>query len=195
MRAILTALILLGWSIATARSQPAPPDDQELAEKKYAVSLEGAKWADAFDWYSKITGLKAQDLANPEGTLTLKTESDRRLTSAEITDLLNKSLMEQQLLLIPTQATFTVVSGKRKIDPKLIRAVDLSDLPKLPRTALVEVNVPVTLAADEKLAEIVVEVKKLLSPFGEMRSANGTSLVVRDIVENVVRIRVTLAPL
>jgi hypothetical protein len=177
-------VVAVACGVLFARA-PVCADDKKLTEQTYTVHFERATWADVLDWYARITELKAEVIAQPEGVLTVKPNKDRQFTRAEITDLLNEALTQQKLLLIPNRKTFAVVSAEGKIDPKLIPTVELTDLPKLAKTAIVEVTLPVGMDVSEEFAD---ELKKLLTPFGELRSAKGRSIVVRDTVGNIERI-------
>jgi hypothetical protein len=163
---------------------PVYADEKQPVEKTYPVHFENAKWVDVFDWFASLTELKAEVNARPAGAVTLKPGKDRQFTSAEITDLLNEVLMKQKLLLIPNRKTFAVVSTEGKIDPKFIRTVELTALSHLGKTVLVEVTIPVTFDADD----VADELKKVLTPFGEVVSAKGKSIVVRDTVGNILRL-------
>lgn len=186
---VLVAVAAFGVLFSSARVSAG---EEKPDEKTYAVHFENAKWADVLEWYAKVTELKVEVTAKPEGTVTLKPEKDRQLTPAEITDLLNEALIKQKLLLIPNRKTFALVSSEEKIDPKLIRTVELTDLPKLAKTAIVEVTIPVTFDVDE---EVAADLKKVLTPFGELVSAKDKSIVVRDTVGNILRIRKIIEPL
>jgi hypothetical protein len=183
---VVAAVCGVLFACAAARGDDKPPP-----EKKHTVHFERAKWADVLDWYARITELKADVITQPEGAFTVKPGKDRQFTVAEITDLLNEALEQHRLLLIPNRKTFAVVSSKGKIDPKLIPTVELTDLPKFGKTALVEVTIPIMRDATEEIAD---ELKKLLTPFGDLRATKDKSIVVRDTVGNIERIRQTLMP-
>ncbi len=145
-----------------------------------------------FDWYARVTELEADVRAKPDGTLTLTPRMERHFTRAEITDLLNEALMVEGIILIPCQKTFLVVSAG-KIDPKLIPITEIKDLAGTPRTALVEVVIPFESAWSGE--EVVGELKKLVTPFGEVVSVKDKSIRVRNTAANIQRIRMTVAPL
>jgi hypothetical protein len=180
------------WGPTSAAGAAPRPDDKKATEKTHAVYFENAKWSDVFDWYSRVTEQKADVVSQPKGTVTLNPGRERRFTSAEITDLLNELLMEQKLLLIPNRRSFAVVTSEGKIDPKLIPFAELADLGRLARSALVEVAIPVTIDLDDEIAD---EITKCLTPIGQLVSTKGMSVVVRDTVDNVLRLRSLLTPL
>jgi hypothetical protein len=104
---------------------------------------------------------------------------------------LNEGLMRQKLLLIPNHKSFTVVSADGKIDSKLVPTAELSELPKLAKTALVEAAIPLPPAVGSA-EEVADELKKLLTPFGEILIAKGKWVIVRDTVGNIRRMRAVL---
>jgi hypothetical protein len=174
--------------IRTAEKKAAERAQPELP-KKFPIQFKKTKWEDVLDWYAKLTGLKAEVKVKPKGSLTCVPRADRQFTLNDITDLLNEALEQHKLLLIPTRNSFAVVSVEEKIDPKLIPTVELKDLANLPRSALVEVAIP--FGSDLPLDDLVDELKKLLTPFGEILYAKGNWLILRDTVVNIQRIRST----
>ncbi|MBM3983742.1 MAG: hypothetical protein FJ304_26430 [Planctomycetes bacterium] len=161
-----------------------PPAKPEPT-KTHALNFKGVTWDDVFAWYERITELKADVRVRPMGTLTLRAGDNREFTTNDITDLVNEQLIKQKVLLIPHQRSFAVVSAEGKIDPKLIPAVEFADLSKLARTAIVETRVPLPF----ELADgDVDELKRLLTPFGEVLYAKGKWLLLRDTVGNIARI-------
>jgi hypothetical protein len=178
------------FCVAAFASSPVRAADPE--PETYSFLFERTPWDDVLAWYAKITGLKADVRAKPVGPLTLKPPKNKRFTVAEITDLLNEALPQQKLLLIPHHKSFAVVRADEKIDPKLIPRVEYKDLHKWGKTAVVEVALPVELEIDEDIKD---QLKKFLSPVGEVVSAKGKSIVLRETVENILRFRELLRPL
>jgi hypothetical protein len=86
-----------------------------------------------------------------------------------------------------------LVVSAGKIDPKLIPITEIKDLAGTPRTALVEVVIPFESAWSGE--EVVGELKKLVTPFGEVVSVKDKSIRVRNTAANIQRIRMTVAPL
>jgi hypothetical protein len=170
---------------------PARADEKKpAAEKTHTVYFERAEWKDVLDWYAKLTGLKADVKVMPPGKLTVKPGANRKFTAGEITDLLNEALAQQNLILLPHRKSFVVVTAVQKINPEFIPAVELKDLPRFGRTALVEVAIP--LPPELESQDVGDELKKLITPFGEIVYAKGKWVIVRDAVGNVERIRKTL---
>lgn len=169
---------------------PARADEKPAAEKTHTVYFAKAEWKDVLDWYSRLTGLKADPQLMPRGTLTLKPGANRKFTVGEITDLLNEALTQQKLLLLTNRKSFVVVSATEKINPKFIPAVELKELLRFGRTVWVEVAIPLPPELDAEA--IGKELEKLTTPLGEILHAKGQWVIVRDTVGNIERIRAVL---
>ena len=171
---------------------PKPPGAvRQPAEKKFPVDLKKVPWDEVLDWYAKVSGLKADLKVKPKGMLTIR-GGNRQFTVAEITDLLNEALAQQKLLLIPHYKSFVVVSVDGKSDPKFTPAVELQDLPKLPRSAVVEVAISIPPGLGASAEDVADEVKKLLTPFGELLYAKDKWIIVRDTAGNIQRMLAVL---
>lgn len=179
------ALCAVAFACAAARA-----DEKPAPEKTCAVNFEKAPWEGVLAWYAKLTGLKSDPQVLPRGTLTLKPGANRKFTAAEITDLLNEALVQQKLILLAHRKSFVVVSATEKINPKFIPAVELKDLPRFGRTVWAEVAIPLPPELDAD--DVGKELKKLLTPMGEILHAKGQWVIIRDTVGNIERIRAVL---
>jgi hypothetical protein len=187
LRNRFVAICVVVFACASVQAEEPKP-----AVKKFAFRMKDAKWEDVLDWYSKASGRKADVRVQPKGTFTHTPEEDREFTLGEITDLINEALAEQKLMLIPHRKTFAVVSSDGKIDPKLIPAVEWSEIQHFGRTAIVETTIHLALEVNEEAAD---ELKKFVTPFGEILRVKGKSISLRDTVGNILRIREALRPL
>jgi RNA polymerase sigma factor (sigma-70 family) len=176
---------LLGAAIDAAGPGPAP-EKPKAEPKTYTVAFRDKPWAEVLEWYSKETGLTPVLTVKPTGTVTLMPPKDRRFTLAEVTDLLNEVLMAQKFILIRREVSFVIHPADERIDPSLIPRVEVNDLPDRGKTEIVEVEI--TLTDKLNAADIAPEIRKMLSPFGEVTYARGKRLVVRDAAGNIVRI-------
>jgi RNA polymerase sigma factor (sigma-70 family) len=178
-----------------------PKDDPKPAEevmgpkpkaKTYAFRMKNVPWADVLDWYAKESGLTMITTVKPTGTFTFEPPAGRAYALAEVTDFLNEALVPQKMILIRRERTFTLHPADEKLDPSAWRRVELKELPELGRTELVEVQL-----TTEHLdaGDVRDELRKLLTPFGEITFAKGNTFVVRDTVGNILRIRATLEPI
>jgi hypothetical protein len=124
----------------------------------------------------------------PKGTFTfLPPKPDQQFTLVEITDFVNEALLAQKWLLIRQEKTFAVVPADEKVDPKLVRRVELSELDKYGRTELVEILI---VPSGVLAADLLDPVRKLSGPFGAVVANGGerNMLVIRDTVGNLKRI-------
>ena len=160
-----------------------------VKEPTFALELRETPWADILKWYSEITGLTYVGDVKLAGKVTVLGKG-RTYTLAEITDILNESLLQQRFILVRRNATFTVVPADEKLDLTFVPDVRVDDMEKRGKTELVSVVMPLT---DLKAKDVAPEIRKLLTPFGEvvvLESSN--SLVVRDTAGNARRIWLTL---
>lgn len=157
-------------------------------EPGYEISFQNASWDDVIDWYAKTSGLFLNSAVTPTGKVTITPGKDKTFTLAEITDLLNETLIQQKFLLIRRWASFTIVPADEKIDPTIVPRITLDELEKRGKTELVLVLMPLK---DQNAEEIAPEVRKMLTPFGDVRVFKNT-LYVQDTAGNARRIWETL---
>jgi len=70
------------------------------------------KWEDVFAFYAKEFALEMDAKATPKGTFNfVAPQRDRQYTAREITDIINKELLKQEIILIRGQQTATVVAA------------------------------------------------------------------------------------
>ncbi|MDY3556027.1 sigma-70 family RNA polymerase sigma factor [Gemmata sp. JC717] len=164
--------------------------DEGGTAKTFEMQFQKAAWSDVLDWYAKVSGLVMITTAKPTGTFTFAApKPGQRYTLADVTDIINETLMQQKLLLVPRHMTFFIQPSGEKIDPTLLPRITLDELPKRGRTEIVEVLIPLRTG---EAAEIKEELTKLLTPFGTIRYAKDRSLIVADTAGNVARIVSTL---
>jgi type II secretory pathway component GspD/PulD (secretin) len=181
----------LGEELPKDTPKPADPmaKPKVSAVKKYTFGFRNTPWADVLDWYSKESGLVMITTVKPTGTVTLGPSQDKQFTLAEITDIINEALAQQKLILIRREKSFLLHPADEKVDPAFFRRVEPTELPELARTELAEVQLALN---DLDAGEIGSELRKLLTPFGEIAFAKGKVLIVRDTVGNIERIRQTI---
>jgi type II secretory pathway component GspD/PulD (secretin) len=169
-------------------SRPAAPMRSEKAApespKQYTFSFRNTAWGDVLEWYARESGLTNVSTVKPTGKVTIVPPNDRKLTFAEITDLINEALMVQKLILIRLNVSFYIHPADEKLDPSFVPRVERSELKQRGKSELVQVVIPVPSTAAE---DLIPEIQKLLSPFGTATSVKG-SVVVIDTVGNIIRI-------
>ncbi|MBM3980196.1 MAG: hypothetical protein FJ304_07900 [Planctomycetes bacterium] len=168
----------------------APVAPPATGERTISFNFEKMGWDDVLDWYSKESGLTLITTVKPTGSLAFKPSKEKKFTMGEVTDLLNEALTQQKFILIRRNMTFFIHPADEKIDPTMVPRITLDELPKRGKTEIVEVILPikgmVVLDAQEEL-------KRLLTPFGSMVPLEkSNSLLLRDTVGNILRIRATL---
>jgi len=155
--------------------------------KKFTVRMQNVPWSEVLAWYAKESGLAAEYIEKPTGTITLFTPAGKAYTLAEITDLINDALMQQKYLLIRKAHSFTLVRSDEKIDPTLAIRTKLDELKDRGRTELVEVIIP--LPARKKALDTAKVLNKQLSLFGSISVLENTNtLVVIDLAGPVRKI-------
>jgi type II secretory pathway component GspD/PulD (secretin) len=177
--------------VAAPARVPAIPMLQ--APPTFTMEFRAAPWADIVEWYAKTSGLTFVGQVKPTGTVTLTPGKDKKFTLAEVTDLLNEALIQNKMLLVRREKTFTIIPADEKPDPSLFLRVVLDGVPDRGKTELVEVVI--TLAKEQPVKEYAEEIKKMLGPFGELQTITARNAVlVRDTAGNIQRIREVIKP-
>ena len=168
----------------------APVAPPAAGDRTISFNFDKMQWDEVLDWYSKESGLTLITTVKPTGSLAFKPAKDKKFTMGEVTDLLNEALTQQKFILIRRNMTFFIHPADEKIDPTMVPRITLDELPKRGRTEIVEVILPIK---GMVVADAQEELKRLLTPFGSMVPLEkSNSLLLRDTVGNIVRIRVTL---
>jgi type II secretory pathway component GspD/PulD (secretin) len=156
-----------------AATPPAP------AEKTYNQTFEKASWDSAFVWLEKVTGQRLITTVKPISTISLKVENK---TVPEIIDLFNEALFQEKFILIRGEQSFTIFSADEKIPKYKFKKILVTELPKYGRTEFVTVMIPLrSLIA----SDIVPQVKKMLSNFGDIYALGSSNVVIEDTVANI----------
>ncbi|MBA4064038.1 MAG: hypothetical protein C0501_10060 [Isosphaera sp.] len=184
---LLTVEKLLAEKLVGRGPGPAP---EPAAEKTFAVNFRNVPWADVLAWYAAESGLTPIYSVKPTGTVTLRAPQDRKLTMAEVTDLINDAMMTQKFLLVRRRVTFTIIPADEKIEPGAVPRIELSEVVRRGSTELVQVLVPLKTLLVE---DVEPEVRKMLTPFGSVSALRKmNTLIVTDTAGNVQRIVLTL---
>ncbi len=169
--------------------KPAP--GKPAPEKKFSFQMKDVPWYDVLEWYAKTSGLTPIYNVVPTGKFTFTPpKPDMQYTLGEITDIINEAMASQKYMLFRRQVSFTVLPTDEKLELGPLLRFELSDLPRLGKTEVVQVLIPLTNLAVEDVAP---EVKKMLTPYGAVSSLQKTNtLVVVDTAGNIRRIVETL---
>ena len=158
----------------TAKPADGKPEAAKL-EKQYEVKFDGTEWSKIIDWLEKETGLMCITKDKPQGSITLK--PNKKYTLGELIDLLNERLEQDNFIILRKSQSFSFYAADQKIPLVHTPNVSREELMTRGKTEYVQHIIPlVTLQADD----VRDQVKKTLSPFGEVQSFGTDQLLVRD---------------
>lgn len=161
------------------KADPPKADPAKPPEKLYEVNFVKTEWRQVFEWLEKESGLTYRSKDTPTGTLSLK--PTKKYTLGELIDLFNEMLEPDYVILRKTQS-FSTIPASDKIDRVHIPTVTAEELATRGKTEVVQMLVPlVTLNADE----VLPQVKKSLSKFGEVSTFGTDKLLLVDKADNV----------
>ncbi len=158
-----------------------PKAEPVKAEKLYEVNWNKTEWRQVFEWLEKESGLMYMSKDTPTGTITLK--PTKKYTLGELIDLLNEILERDQYVILRKTQSFTTYPAADRIPKQWVPTVlTTEELSKRGKTEVIQMTVPlVTLNADE----VLPQVKKSLSPFGEVSTFGTDKLLLLDKADNV----------
>jgi type II secretory pathway component GspD/PulD (secretin) len=155
-----------------------------------AVAFQNKPWKAVLEWLTEQSRLPVIAQQVPTGTFTLVAPPGKSYTLAEVIDLMNEAL-SPRFRLHRGPASLVLLPGDERPDPTLVATVRPDELAALGRTEVVRVVLPLRGLHAKDLAP---EVKKLLSPFGEV-STLANRLVLQDTAGNLRQILKTLQEL
>lgn len=184
--AILAALFGLFLAEPAAAQRGARP----AKDDSLTFEMRSMPWASLFEWLSDKTGMPViSTIKPPRGSLNIISPK-KKYTLAQVMDIINESLLEEKLVLIRGNKSFTLVPAG-KIRPGLVPRVSVPDLDQRGKSEIVSVVLRLrTIAADK---ELVDEIKQLQGPFGEIKAlTKANQLIVQDTVGNIDNILTTV---
>jgi hypothetical protein len=164
-----------------------PRKKKDAQEKKFPFKMKDVPWDEVLERFSEISGLVRTTTTKPKGNFTFQPPTpETQYTLAEITDIINEALSAQNFVLIRRQVSFFIHPTNEKLDYISSPRTELSDLETLGKTEIVQVLIPLTKL---KAAEVAPEIKKMLSPFGEISCLEKTNtLFLMDSAGNLRRV-------
>jgi hypothetical protein len=153
--------------------------------KRFTPQFRRAPLADVLAWYAKETGLTDASVAVPKIDVRILPPKGREFTVAEVTDLLNHALARDKLVLIRGEASFRIHPTGDKLDPAVVPAVRLSDLPGRGDTELVRVAFT-TVAPG--VGDLIPELRKLLGSVGSVWDTPPGTIEILDTAANARRV-------
>jgi general secretion pathway protein D len=200
LRRWLPAVLAAGLGTSAVAQQPAtptapppttppavkadPPHDPKAdakPERLYEVNWNKTEWRQVFEWLEKESGLMYLSKDTPTGSITLK--PTKKYTLGELIDLLNEMLEKDNYVILRKTQSFSTYPASDKIPKQYVPTVlTAEELAKRGKTEVIQMTVPlVTLNADE----VLPQVKKSLSPFGEVSTFGTDKLLLLDKADNV----------
>lgn len=172
-------------------STQAPPAAKggERAEE-LSFNFDNAPWSDVLKLFADAAGLTLNIRDLPPGAFTYY--DDQRYTPTEALDLMNRYLLQEGYILVRHDQFLTVFNVENSIPPNLIETVEPEELPRRGGTELVRVVLPV---GDRGASRTAEEIRDLLGPQGSVIPLDSAgSVVVTDLVDNLIRVQSLLAP-
>src|SRR5262249_23745830 len=134
-----------------------------------AIEFRDAPWRQVIDFLVEITGLPLISQVVPTGSVTIESPrikgEVKKLTVAEVLDLVNEALLPKKYLIVRRQASLLVGPADEPLDPILIRPVTLDQLDECAKTEMVKITYPLQVLNAESFAP---SVKKLMGPFSQV---------------------------
>ncbi|OWK45672.1 secretin N-terminal domain-containing protein [Fimbriiglobus ruber] len=173
-----------------APAQPmAPVPPAADVQKKFSYKFEKASWDSVFAWFSRQSGLNLIATVKPTGTVSLTIDNK---TLPEIIDLFNDALAAEKFVLVRLEQSFTLHTADEKFPSEWIAKITPDQLSKRGKSEIVQTVLPLkTIMAED----IVPQVKKLLTNFGEVSPLGANNLIVTDKAGNIRNIVTHLATL
>lgn len=185
-----------GFRLPVTMPNSRPAQDPYVPDlPRFTFATHNQPWSAVLEEFAKLGEMPVNMRAKPAGTFSYMAAKDdkgqpRRYRLGELIDILNESLMSQNMLLVRRSKDFVVVPIDQPVDPVLYANVPSYELEQRGATELVNAMMRYEFlrAADAQAAA-----KPLLSQLGNAEVLPGDSLSLSDKAENVRRILKRLA--
>jgi type II secretion system protein D len=198
-RCLFLAAILLiagAWVVGAGADEPKKPDpdkpvqkdpeknpdkpaDTKKKEKTFNFVMEKKKWSEVFEFLTDKTGLPFIGVNVPQGTFNFIPPKGKEYSLGEIVDIINDALLtnpeNQKWLFVRRERSFTVIPADQKLDPSLIRLVDIKDLPECGRTEIVRIQKQLQVV---NALETAPTLEKAMSQFGRALAIEESNTVI-----------------
>jgi hypothetical protein len=148
------ALYFPGLALGQPVCQPA----DQSSMQRHAFRFDDGTWTDVFERISYLTELPFISSCRPTGSFRNIPPSrggrDKLYTVEEMIDLVNEILEPQNYVVLRRQASLTVLAADEAIDPTLVRAMGIEDLPKLGKSELAKITYPLEHVSADDIAPI-----------------------------------------
>ena len=162
----------------------------QLAERRTQIEMRRYPWAKALEWLTDATGMAVRgEPPGPTGSFNCILPRDKDYPLLEAIVFCNEALVDLHWALVRADRDLRLVPADEVVDPKLVPRLLPAALSTRGNAEIVSVALPLT---NLKAAEIAGDVRKLLTPFGQVQALGpGNSLLIQDLA---VRLR-SLTPL
>jgi hypothetical protein len=165
-------------------------DNPVAPEQTHSLQFSNAPWEQVLDWLATVSRQAVVCNARPTGSFTIL--GQQKFTVAQIIDILNRSLAEQQLKIARRPARMGIYSVDARLLYTKPRPVLLEDLAGLEKREFVRVVYPLRGLPAQTAAN---HVKRMLGRFGQViAEAEPERLILIDTVANL-RVMVALLKL
>src|SRR5262245_27143525 len=172
---------------AHAQSAAQPPPEV----RTFSFEMRNQPWSKVFEWLADQNKSQFIASATPNGTFNFVPGSQKKYTMAQIIDILNEALIAKGHLLIHRANSLLLMPADEPVPVELVPRVRLNDLAGRGNTELVSVVVALN---TEKADDIAPEIKKLLSPFGQVVVLKQPNqLVIQDLTGNLRKVIETIS--
>jgi hypothetical protein len=185
---LVLAVLLCGQALpARALAQANPKDrvPEEKPREPQRFSLEEREWRwigrnGILNWLSEKTELPVITTMKPAGRFCFRAPrgadgNPQRCTIAEIVDLLNEALAQQQMILVRKIASFTLLDSTQPIPLANYPRLTEAELQERGKTEVASIMLRLQTLDAETLID---EVKQLLSPRGKVATLGKANLLV-----------------
>jgi hypothetical protein len=171
--------------------ETAPMKKGQMPERRTQIEMRRYPWAKALEWLTDATGLAVRaEQPGPTGSFNCILPRDKDYPVLEAIAFCNEALVDMRWALVRADAReLRLIPADEVVDPKLVPRLPPAALPTRASAEIVSIALPLTKL---KAAEVAGDVRKLLTPFGQVQAMEqANSLLIQDLA---VRLR-SLAPL
>lgn len=181
-------LLALQPALGAANAQVEPKPQAEV--RTYTFEMSNKPWSQVFAWLADQTSSQFIAQTTPTGTFSFVSASQRKYSLPQIVDILNEVLVAKGHLLVRGENSFVLLPADQPVPIELVPRVRVSDLSARGNSELVSV---VLALKTVKASEIATDIKKLLSPFGQIAVLKQPNqLVVQDLTGNLRKVIETI---
>jgi type II secretory pathway component GspD/PulD (secretin) len=183
---MLFGVVAACGSGAVQVQQAKDPIPKEPAPPTYAFAFSNAPWSTVLNYLTKVTGLPVAAPYRPRGFFTFAPPKSRgrakQYTVAEIFDIVNESLLLQNLFIVRRVATIGIFRADEPLDGS-IWTCEIGELANRAKEERVRVVYPLKIVNAEAIA---TRIRKVMGPCSQLLALDeGNQLILIDTVANL----------